>query len=79
MDSKADGEEIIYPYLCFSVDNFDEAFEDIQVNYLSTQGRSTAGSTTGRGGGVQQTERRLSILISVSLWIILTRLLKIFR
>merc|ERR1740128_90477 len=31
MDSKADGEEIIYPYLCFSVDNFDEAFEDIQV------------------------------------------------
>jgi hypothetical protein len=31
MDSKSESEEMIYPYVCFSVDNFDEAFEDIQV------------------------------------------------
>ena len=41
MDSKADGEEIIYPYLCFSVDNFDEAFEDIQVNHSSVLVQTT--------------------------------------
>ena len=32
MDSKSDGEEMIFPYVCFSVDNFDEAFSDIMVN-----------------------------------------------
>jgi hypothetical protein len=31
MDSKSDSEEMIYPYVCFSVDNFDEAFGEIQV------------------------------------------------
>jgi hypothetical protein len=31
MDGKGDGEEITYPHVCFSVDNFDEAFEDVVV------------------------------------------------
>jgi hypothetical protein len=31
MDSKSEGEEMTYPYVCFTVDNFDEAFSDIQV------------------------------------------------
>jgi hypothetical protein len=31
MDSKSECEEMIYPYVCFSVDNFDEAFGDIQA------------------------------------------------
>ena len=25
------GEEMTYPFVCFTVDNFDEAFSDIQV------------------------------------------------
>lgn len=29
MDGKGDGEEITYPYVCFSIDNFDEAFDDV--------------------------------------------------
>ena len=35
MDSKSDSEEMIYPHVCFSVDNFDEAFGDIQVEEKS--------------------------------------------
>jgi len=31
MDSKSECEEITFPYVCFSVDNFDEAFSDILV------------------------------------------------
>ena len=31
MDSKSECEEMTYPYVCFTVDNFDEAFSDIQV------------------------------------------------
>ena len=31
MDSKSEGEEMTYPFVCFTVDNFDEAFSDIQV------------------------------------------------
>jgi len=31
MDSKSEGEEMTYPYVCFTVDNFDEAFSEIQV------------------------------------------------
>ena len=31
MDSKSESEEMTYPFVCFTVDNFDEAFSDIQV------------------------------------------------
>lgn len=31
MDSKSECEEMTYPFVCFTVDNFDEAFSDIQV------------------------------------------------
>jgi hypothetical protein len=31
MDSKSEGEEMTYPYVCFTVDNFEEAFSDIEV------------------------------------------------
>jgi len=32
MDSKSESEEMTYPFVCFTVDNFDEAFSDIQVS-----------------------------------------------
>ena len=35
MDSKSESEEMTYPFVCFTVDNFDEAFSDIQVGLLS--------------------------------------------
>ena len=31
MDGKGDGEEITYPHICFSVDNFEDGFEDVIV------------------------------------------------
>ena len=31
MDSKSEGEEMTYPYVCFTVDNFEEAFSDIEA------------------------------------------------
>lgn len=34
MDSKSESEEMTYPFVCFTVDNFDEAFSDIQVSNL---------------------------------------------
>ena len=36
MDSKSESEEMTYPFVCFTVDNFDEAFSDIQVLPLPT-------------------------------------------
>ena len=35
MDSKSESEEMTYPFVCFTVDNFDEAFSDIQVGLFS--------------------------------------------
>ena len=35
MDSKSESEEMTYPFVCFTVDNFDEAFSDIQVGLYS--------------------------------------------
>ena len=29
MDEKGDSEEITYPYVCFTVDNFDEIFDEV--------------------------------------------------
>ena len=31
MDGKGDGEEITYPHICFTVDNFDDTFDDVIV------------------------------------------------
>ena len=31
MDGKGDGEEITYPHVCFTVDNFEDTFEDVIV------------------------------------------------
>lgn len=31
MDGKGDGEEITYPHICFTVDNFEDSFEDVIV------------------------------------------------
>ena len=31
MDEKGDSEEMTYPYVCFTVDNFDEIFDEVSV------------------------------------------------
>ena len=31
MDEKGDSEEMTYPYVCFTVDNFDEIFDEVSI------------------------------------------------
>ena len=31
MDGKGEGEEMTYPFVCFTVDNFDEIFSEVTV------------------------------------------------
>ena len=35
MDGKGDSEEMTYPYVCFTVDNFDEIFDEVRKRGLN--------------------------------------------
>ena len=49
MDGKGDGEEITYPHVCFTVDNFEDTFEDVIVRDGESVGiELTASAPTGK-------------------------------